>query len=191
MSLPPFPNNMALLEVKDVRRSFGGLVAVNQVSFNGHAGPDQGRHRPQRRGQDDPVQHHLRPAQGRRRAGHFQGPLHHRLQAVSNRPRGHFAHVPESQPVLPDERSGKRDGGPAQPFALGIRRVLPASSRPAEGGTLHPRSRAGATGLRRPRPARRASGRRAVVRPAPHGGTGPRAGHRSRNCCCSTSPPAD
>jgi len=25
---------MALLEVKDVRRSFGGLVAVNQVSFS-------------------------------------------------------------------------------------------------------------------------------------------------------------
>jgi len=29
---------MALLEVKDVRRSFGGLVAVNQVSFSVNPG---------------------------------------------------------------------------------------------------------------------------------------------------------
>ena len=161
---------MALLEVKDVRRSFGGLVAVNQVSFKVASGQIKAVIGPNGAGKTtlfNIISGLLKADAG---PDHLQGPLDHRLQTLPDRPRRHLAHVPEPQPVSPDDRSGKRDGGPAQPVALGIRRLLPALARPAAGGTRHPRSRAGATGLRRPggsaprlRPARLSFGQRRMV----------------------------
>ena len=171
---------MALLEVKDVRRSFGGLVAVNRVSFSVKPGRIKAVIGPNGAGKTtlfNIISGLLKADAGQvtfkdrsitgfksyqiARAGisrTFQNPS---LFLQMN--------VLENVMVGRHRRSGR-----------GIRRVLPAPSRPAEGGTLHPRSRPGATGLRRPRPARRVPGRRSLFRAAPHGGTGPRAGHRSR-----------
>ena len=59
---------MAILEIKHVSKFFGGLAANSDVSFAVDARHDHGAHRPQRRGQDHPLQlhHRLLPAlQGR------------------------------------------------------------------------------------------------------------------------------
>ena len=47
---------MSLLSLQTVTKIFGGLTAVNEVSFDVEQGSIAGAHRPQRRGQDHGVQ---------------------------------------------------------------------------------------------------------------------------------------
>jgi branched-chain amino acid transport system permease protein len=97
---PPLPardkpqRGELLLEVQAVRKAFGGLVAVNDVSFHPrrrHRRPD----RPQRRRQE----HHLQPDH-RRAAADQRGRCCFRGQPVGGLPRarsrraGHVAHLP-------------------------------------------------------------------------------------------------
>ena len=51
-----------LLDVQKARKQFGGLVAVNDLSFEIRAGRDPRADRPQRRGQEHDLQPHLRRA---------------------------------------------------------------------------------------------------------------------------------
>ena len=74
---------MALLDVQDVRRSFGGLVAVDGVSFKVPAGQIKAVIGPNGAGKTTLVQPHLRPAQGRYRAHHFKDQPITRHEAVS------------------------------------------------------------------------------------------------------------
>ena len=46
---------MAFLEIENLSRQFGGLMAVNDVSFQVEPGRDQGGYRPQWGGQDHPL----------------------------------------------------------------------------------------------------------------------------------------
>ena len=48
----------ALLEVRNVSKSFGGLQALSEVSFTVDAGETLRDHRSERRRQDHPVQLH-------------------------------------------------------------------------------------------------------------------------------------
>ena len=56
----------ALLEVRDIEKSFGGVQAVCGVSLRRARGRDPGRDRPQRLGQVDAVQLHPGPARADR-----------------------------------------------------------------------------------------------------------------------------
>ena len=47
---------MSLLRVQDLTKRFGGLVAVNDVSFDVEEGEILGRDRPERGRQDHPLQ---------------------------------------------------------------------------------------------------------------------------------------
>ena len=54
------PRDGALLDVQKARKQFGGLVAVNDLSFEIRPGEILGPDRSQRRGQEHDVQPHLR-----------------------------------------------------------------------------------------------------------------------------------
>ena len=182
---------MALLEVEGVRRSFGGLVAVDGVSLAVTAGPDQRRHRPQRRRQDHPVQHDLRPAQAGRRANHLQGPPDQRFEALPDCPRRHLAHVPESQPVPADERAGERHGRAATAGRAGISSAAACAGR-AKPGKNGPFAKPPAPNWSMSAWRTWPTGRRARCRLASGGWSSWRARWPpNRRCCCWTSPPAD
>ena len=57
-----------MLEVRELRKTFGGFAAVDDVSLDGRARRDHRHHRPQRRRQDDPLQPDHRPPAARQRA---------------------------------------------------------------------------------------------------------------------------
>ena len=170
---------MALLEVANVRRSFGGLVAVDGVSLTGDPGPDQRRDRPQRRGQDHPVQHDLRPAEAGHGPNHLQGPADHRLEALPDRRAGISRTFQNpslflQMTVLENVMVGRHSRTRWDFFGCGLR--LPgqrAEERAIRDAALR------AAGVRRPGAPGRLAGRRAGLRPAPHGRTGARAGHRT------------
>ena len=83
---------------------FGGLVAVNDVDFDDPAALDRLDHRPQRRRQDDVLQHAHRALQAHRRAGSpfdgkdITGMRPDKITAARRR-----AHVPEHPPVRDDD----------------------------------------------------------------------------------------
>ena len=51
---------MIMLDIRDVTKKFGSLVAVSDVSMQVAAGGTSRHHRPQRRRQDHVLQHDLR-----------------------------------------------------------------------------------------------------------------------------------
>ena len=92
-----------LLATEHVTKAFGGLVAVDDVSFDDRAALDRLDHRPQRRRQDDLLQHAHRALQADAGRITFDGkditgtrPGHHHRA-------GHRAHVPEHPPVRDDD----------------------------------------------------------------------------------------
>jgi len=86
-----------LLEVKGLKRSFGGFQALGGVSFQVEAGEDLGGDRAQRRGQDDLVQcHHRAPGAGLGTGGLCR-PRHHRPAAPRDLPPRAGALVPAHQ----------------------------------------------------------------------------------------------
>ncbi len=133
-----------VLDVKNLTKSFGGLVAVNDVSFHVRRGRDPRDHRPERRRQDDALQPHHRPDQAGLGSGGARGRGHHRGGAVAARQAGHRPLVPADEPVLgavvAHERDARRVGGQGRDAeALGThpprgrreRRSRPARSRRA------------------------------------------------------------
>ena len=124
---------MALLDVRDVSVRFGGIVALDDLSFSIERGRDLRADRPERRRQDDAVQRRLADLRAARAAASTStaddlldvaGPRHRRAR---RRP-----HVPEPRAVPPPDRARERDGRRAQPharstsltapFRIGVRR---------------------------------------------------------------------
>ena len=64
-----------LLSVRDVALRFGGIVALDGVSFDLHRGQILGPHRPERRRQDDALQLPLAPLHAVCRRHPVRGPL--------------------------------------------------------------------------------------------------------------------
>ena len=84
---------LALLEVRDVTKKFGELVANDRVSFTVEAGAIS-LDRAQRRRQDHPVQLHLRPVPGYCRPDIFRRRRDHGASILPDRPHGRGAHLP-------------------------------------------------------------------------------------------------
>ena len=113
---------MALLSLRNVTRRFGGIVALDGVSFDVLDGPDRRPDRPERRRQDDGLQRdhaalHAERGRGRvRRRDLLKTPVH---GIVAPRDR---AHLPERRALQDDDRARQRARRRAH--------ARPATSRP-------------------------------------------------------------
>ena len=109
-----------LLEVEHLTMRFGGLVAVDDVSFAARPREITGDHRPQRRRQDHGLQLHHRLLQADRRPAHrctaaSGSYLLERMDGPRDRPEGQGrAHLPEHPPVPRHDGAGEPDGRAAQ-----------------------------------------------------------------------------
>ncbi len=154
---------------------FGGLRAVDALSFEAKQGRDHRRHRPERRGQDDGVQlhHRLLSPDLRHAAADPCGRRHLRSGAparIQDRgPRAGRAHVPEHPAVRRHDRARKPAGGAAQRADAddGVRHRRGARTVALSGGRArgHRQGALLAGGDRLDR-ARGRSGRRAALRRA-------------------------
>ena len=97
-----------LLEVADVTVRFGGITALDQVSFAVERGQHRRPDRPERRRQDDAVQLPVAPLQLQRGADRVRGPLAARHAAARHRRARHRPHVPEPRALPDDERARER-----------------------------------------------------------------------------------
>ena len=115
-----------LLQTTDLTVNFGGLVALDAVTFNIRRGEILGLIGPERGGQDDVLQrdHGCLPAElglgdVRRRADRQD-------QAPRDHPARNRADFPEHPAVRGDDRAGERDGGHRRPAPhVGPRRAVP------------------------------------------------------------------
>ena len=71
-----------VLTLDQITMAFGGVVALNDVSFTVHRGPDLRDHRAERRRQDDAVQLRDRRVPAHRRRHHPRQPVARRPQAA-------------------------------------------------------------------------------------------------------------
>ena len=186
--------------VEHLTMRFGGLVAIDDVSFRRRGPADHGHHRPQRRRQDHGLQLPDRLLQADRRTPHAlrhsRGtgiPARNAWKASSHRPkRRRRAYLPEHPPVPADDRAGEPDRRPAQQAdaRLGLHRLRPCS------GSAGTRGRGGRRW--RPRPLLAGPRDRACrARPTRMPATCPMASSGawrsrapcapSRRCCASTS----
>ena len=116
-------DDVPVLELKGLCKSFGGLQAVRDVTLRDHAGRPQGHHRPERRRQDHAVQSHHRHLPGDVRPGAAVRPGRHRLAEPPPHRARHGAHVPGHQPVPEIDRARQRAAGDQGPAAVEIRDV--------------------------------------------------------------------
>ena len=86
-----------MLDVRDVRKSFGGFTAIGGVSLDVPPYRHHRGDRPERRRQIDFVQSLDRSSACRHRQRHFRGPRHHRRAAACDLPDGHRTLVPAHQ----------------------------------------------------------------------------------------------
>ena len=143
------PGQSAALTANGLTVRFGGLVAVNRVSFDIPHGRNRQPDRPQRRRQDDVLQRADRPVPTRRGAGDARRPRHHRAAPAQDRRARRGPDLPEHPAVRPDDRRGERQGGDAQPPAVGRVRHHPANALAAPRGEARARRRARAARVRR------------------------------------------
>ena len=88
-----------ILEVRNLSRSFGGLKAVQDVSFKLQAQRNSRHHRAQRRRQDHAVQPPQRLPAARQRRSPARGPRHVRPQAARALRSGRRANIPDHAAV--------------------------------------------------------------------------------------------
>ena len=120
---------------RGVSKIFGGLVAVDDVDFDDPAQVDRVDHRPQRRRQDDVLQHAHRALQAVDGRDRVRRQGHHGACAPTRSWRlGHRADVPEHPPVRDDERARERDGRPARAHERRAVRLDPAPAAGPRGG---------------------------------------------------------
>ncbi len=193
---------MALLEVRDVTLRFGGIVALDGVSFDVEEGQISGLIGPNGAGKTtafNVITRLYRPDSGEVL---LDGSSHPEAARPQDRAQGDRADVPE-HPALPDDDSAReRPRGGARTRATGWReagargagRRRAPRSRAVPGGRApvrHPEARRA-----RPRARREAaapSPRRAGRRPEPRGGlrarvrSSDRSGTTSTSPCCSSS----
>ena len=126
------PHGEVVLDVRAVRKEFGGLVAVNDVSFQVRAGEILGLIGPERRRQVDHLQPRHRRAAGDARRGHAARRAHRLPGLARDRPARRLAHLPARQ----DDRrhDGARERRPRRAPARPPRRAV---------GDAAPRSRRG------------------------------------------------
>ena len=89
-----------LLVAAEVRKEFGGLVAVNDIDFHDPEALDRQPDRPERRRQDDVLQHADRRLQADGRPDHLRRRGRHGQAAARDHRARHRPHVPE-HPALP------------------------------------------------------------------------------------------
>ena len=175
----------AMLEARDLRRSFGGVTAIDGVEPGGRAPRDRRHHRPERRRQVDAVQPAHRPPAARRRQ---RAPRRAATSPASRRTacaRSASARSFQRTNIFPQahgvrERAGGDDRAPRpRPRPVVARRRACSATRPRRccaTSTCSTRPRSPAA---RCRTATRSSSSSASRSPA------------APSCCCSTSrPPA-
>ena len=185
---PPSLSNPAILEATNITKQFGGLTAVSDVTFTLPERSIVSIIGPERRREDDVLQHAhgLLPPDARR--DRVRRAQHHRRPAGPRDEGGDGADVPEHPPVRDHDRDGERDDRRALADARrSVRLDHPHAAGAARG------ARGAREGARRAR-VRRASSRagttiwRSTSPTATSGAWRSRARwRRTRRCCCSTS----
>ena len=107
--------NDTLLRLEALSKSFGGLQAVSNLSFDVKAGTHHQPDRRQRRRQDHGVQPDHRQPRARRRAHLFPRQPRRRPAAAQGSARGHRARLPGTAPVQPAERARQHRGRDSRP----------------------------------------------------------------------------
>ena len=176
-----------LLEVRAARKQFGGLVAVNDLSFAIQPRRDPRAHRTERRRQEHDVQPDLRRARAHRRRRRLPRRIDRRLPAVRDRATRHRPHVPAREAGAAHDRARQRRAGrlPARQRGRVRRRAQARSGR----GGAHPGG-----GRARDHAAwaccRTCTTRPAACRSASSGSSrSPACSRPTRRCCCWTSRP--
>ena len=178
-----------LLDATGCTKRFGGSRRRARHRLRDPAWRHRQPDRPQRRRQDDVLQHDHRPVRPDRGQDRLRRQGHHRQEAARGGPRRHRPHVPEHPAVRQHDRRGERARRAAPP-AQGplVRRDLENPRHPQRG-------RAGARARRDPpRPRRAPASARtpsaATCPTATSGVSRSRVPWRpTRSCCCSTSRP--
>ena len=108
-----------LLKVDDIRLSFGGVRALDGVSFEIRQGRDPGDHRPERRRQElhAECRQRLLPAAGRHH--HLQGQAARGMRTHEAAASGHRADIPEHRAVQEHEHARQHHDRPADEDAHG------------------------------------------------------------------------
>ncbi len=133
----------SLLTATNVTKVFGGLVAVEDVTFEVPERVDRLDHRPERRGQDDLLQHAHRAVPADLRPGQLRRQERDRAPARPDHEGRDGPHVPEHPPVRHDDGARERDGRPERAHARGaVRLDLPRAARDAARSATSRRRRA-------------------------------------------------
>ncbi|CAA9463797.1 MAG: Branched-chain amino acid transport ATP-binding protein LivG, partial [uncultured Solirubrobacteraceae bacterium] len=127
-----------------VRRPDGGQRGV----LRGPRARHRLDHRPQRRRQDDVLQHAHRPLQADNRRGALRRARRNQQAPRPDHRDGGRADVPEHPPVRDHERRRERPGGPARAHARLRPRIHPAHAGSATRGARRPREGPRAARLR-------------------------------------------
>ena len=180
----------AVLETVYLTKIFGGLTAVDGVSFRVPEKVDRLDHRAERRREDDVLQHADRALQAVARRCHLRRQEGDVEAARPDHRAGGRADVPEHPPVRDDVGGRERAGRPARAPEGERLRFDPPHAAGAARGEGGAREGARAARLRR---RREAAPRRRVELSEPTatsaGWRSPARSPRTRSCCCSTSRP--
>ena len=175
------------LVAEDLTVRFGGITALEDVSFTVEPRHDPRDHRPQRRGQVDVAERADRRLRADRGHRPLRRPRADRPAAAPHRQARRQPHVPEHRALADGDGRGQPAARPPPADEGGLRRGRPraAVGAPrARRADARVREIAGAARARRaPRP----PGRRAVLRRPQARRARARAVRRARRCCCSTS----
>ena len=171
-----------VLAVRDLKKSFGGIVAVDGVSFDVNGGRNSRHHRPERQRQVDLVQLHPRTAAAERGRCASRRPFSDGHAAVRSQSAGSEPHVSAAADFPAIDRA--REPDPGGPGAQG-QHALPPHRPAAMPGFPQPADRM--LGFLQARSSRRRAGGRLELRPAEaarrrdgvHGGTSPRLARRA------------
>ena len=120
----------AVLEVTDIRKSFGGITAVDGVTLRRSRGRNPRPDRTERLRQVDPFQLHSRPADAERRRGEGRRQGRHRNASLRAEPPRRQPHFPVAAGVSEIVGAGKSD--PCRAGAPGQHDVPPV--RPSDAG---------------------------------------------------------
>ena len=123
-----------LLDIQGVSKSFGGIAAVNHMTFSVESGRERGPGRSQRGRQDDPVQLRLRAAAGRGGSGGAGRDPHRAVARLPAGPAGHRAHLPAGRGLPRHERPGAPAGRRAGPTRRRTAVARPVQPQPDRSG---------------------------------------------------------